>query len=153
MKNIFITGVSRGLGLEIVKTLLDKDYIIYGISREKSESIKELEVQYGERIKFYSFDIANIEYISSKLFKEFIPLNIPISGFVNNAAYAYDDIITNANYNVLKKSFDINFFGPVLLTKYIIRNMLFNNIKGSIVHISSISVHTGYKGLSMYAAS
>jgi len=30
--------------------------------------------------------------------------------------------------------------------------MLFNNIKGSIVHISSISVHTGYKGLSMYAS-
>lgn len=31
--------------------------------------------------------------------------------------------------------------------------MLFNNVAGSMVHISSISVHTGYKGLSMYAAS
>ena len=30
--------------------------------------------------------------------------------------------------------------------------MLLHNIKGSIVHISSISVHTGYKGLSMYAS-
>ena len=30
--------------------------------------------------------------------------------------------------------------------------MFFNKLKGSIVHISSISVHTGYKGLSMYAS-
>ena len=32
-------------------------------------------------------------------------------------------------------------------------NMVFNKTKGSIVHISSISAHTGYKGLAMYASS
>jgi 3-oxoacyl-[acyl-carrier protein] reductase len=31
--------------------------------------------------------------------------------------------------------------------------MIFNRTKGSVVHVSSISVHTGYKGLAMYAAS
>jgi len=31
--------------------------------------------------------------------------------------------------------------------------MLLNKVKGSIVHLSSISVHTGYNGLSMYASS
>jgi 3-oxoacyl-[acyl-carrier protein] reductase len=30
--------------------------------------------------------------------------------------------------------------------------MLLNGVKGSLVHISSVSAHTGYKGLSMYAA-
>ena len=30
--------------------------------------------------------------------------------------------------------------------------MLLNEIKGSIVHISSVCAHTGYKGLSMYSA-
>jgi 3-oxoacyl-[acyl-carrier protein] reductase len=49
--------------------------------------------------------------------------------------------------------FRLNTIIPILLTKYVIRNMIFNKVKGSIVHISSISVHTGYKGLSMYAAS
>lgn len=39
-----------------------------------------------------------------------------------------------------------------MLTKFILRQMLLHNIKGSVVHISSISVHTGYKGLSMYAS-
>ena len=40
----------------------------------------------------------------------------------------------------------------MMLTKYILRDMLLNKTQGSIVHISSISVHTGYKGLAMYAS-
>ena len=31
-------------------------------------------------------------------------------------------------------------------------NFLLHNVKGSIVHLSSISAHTGYKGLAMYAS-
>ena len=31
--------------------------------------------------------------------------------------------------------------------------MLYHHTRGSILHISSISVHTGYKGLAMYASS
>lgn len=48
--------------------------------------------------------------------------------------------------------FGLNVYSPMILTKYVIRNMLLHKTSGSIVHISSISVHTGYKGLSMYAA-
>ena len=46
----------------------------------------------------------------------------------------------------------VNVFSPMFITKEVIRNMLLHRIEGSIVHISSISVHTGYKGLSMYAS-
>lgn len=47
----------------------------------------------------------------------------------------------------------VNVFTPMMITKYAIRNMLLHHTKGSIVHILSISVHTGYKGLAMYASS
>jgi len=77
---------------------------------------------------------------------------VPIHALVNNAAWAYDDIITNINLGLLEKMYRINVFAPMILTKYAIRQMLLHQIKGSIVHISSISVHTGYKGLSMYAS-
>lgn len=151
--NILLTGISRGLGLQIALTLLDNGYNVYGISRGKSEALDNLIKIYPDRLKFLSYDLSNVDDINKKIFKEFLPLSIGINGYVNNAAFAYDDIITNANYSTLKKSFDVNFFSSVILTKYVIRNMLFNNIGGSIVHISSISAHTGYKGLSMYAAS
>ena len=40
----------------------------------------------------------------------------------------------------------------MISTKYAIRNMLLHKMGGSIVHIFSISVHTGSKVLLMYAA-
>jgi 3-oxoacyl-[acyl-carrier protein] reductase len=47
----------------------------------------------------------------------------------------------------------VNVFSPMVITKYAIRNMLLHKTKGCIIHISSISAHTGYKGLSLYASS
>lgn len=153
MKNILITGVSKGLGLKISEILLLNNFRVYGISRTLSEPLKELMEKFGNNLKLKFFDVSDIQNIKKEVFIKFIPNEIPIWSYVNNAAIAYDDLITNANYNMLKHSFDINFFSAVIFSKYVIRNMLYNHIKGSIVHISSISVHTGYKGLSMYAAS
>jgi len=153
MKNILVTGVSRGLGLKITDTLLKNGYCVYGLSRNVSYPLQCLIERYPGQIKVKIFDLFEVKKIKQEIFTEFITLNTPISGFVNNAAIAYDDLITNANYERLKNSFEINFFSAVILIKHVIRNMLFHDIKGSIVHISSISVHTGYKGLSMYAAS
>ena len=49
--------------------------------------------------------------------------------------------------------YNVNVFTPMMITKYVLRNMLLSKKKGSIIHISSISAHTGYKGLAMYASS
>jgi len=65
---------------------------------------------------------------------------------------AYDDIVTNLRIEPLEKMYRVNVFSPMMITKYAIRQMLLHHIKGSIVHLSSISVHTGYKGLAMYAS-
>ena len=66
--------------------------------------------------------------------------------------YCPNDIITNMNLNKLEGMYKVNVFSPLLITKFVIRNMIYNKIAGSIIHISSISVHTGYNGLSMYAS-
>ena len=52
----------------------------------------------------------------------------------------------------LQDMYNVNVFSPLLITKFILRNMIYNKVEGSIIHISSISVHTGYNGLSMYAS-
>ena len=52
----------------------------------------------------------------------------------------------------LENMYRINVFNPMIIVKYGIRNMLLHRISGSIIHVSSISVHTGYKGLAMYAS-
>lgn len=151
-KNILLTGASRGLGLTIAAQLITAGYTVYGISRNLTNQLQQLQKENSDRLILHQIDLTNTETLKEKLFDKFLPLDIPLYGFVNNAAIAYDDIITNLNYQPLEDMYRVNVFTPMMITKYIIRNMLLHNTKGSIVHISSVSAHTGYKGLAMYAS-
>lgn len=153
MKNYLVTGCSRGVGLEICRILLKEGHSVYGVARSYPEDFRQLENEFGDSLHFKSIDLGNPLEVHKKVFKEFVTNEIRLDGFVNNAAMAYDDIVTNLNLNKLEAMYRVNVFTPMMLTKYSIRNMLLHHIKGSIVHISSISAHTGYKGLAMYASS
>lgn len=151
--NILVTGVSRGVGLDICRVLLEQGHTVYGISRSYSDEIKLLEKSWNGKLFFKSVDLSAPQNTHDEVFKSFISNKIPLHGLVNNAAVAYDDIITNLHLEKLQSMYNTNVFTPMMLVKYAIRNMIFNKVKGAIVHISSISAHTGYKGLAMYASS
>lgn len=151
--NILVTGCSRGVGLKICEVLLAQGHTVYGVARSYTDEFKGLEAAYAGRLFFKSIDLASSGNVRETVFKEFITNKVQLDGFVNNAAMAYDDIITNLNVERLEEMFAVNVFTPMMLTKYAIRHMLLHKNKGSIVHISSISAHTGYKGLAMYASS
>lgn len=151
--NYLVTGCSRGVGLRICQVLLEQGHTVYGVARSYTEEFKDLETQYKEKLFFKSVDLSDSENTRLNLFKDFVTNKIQLDGYVNNAAMAYDDIITNINLTKLEQMYAVNVFTPMMVTKYAIRNMLYHKSKGSIVHISSISAHTGYKGLAMYASS
>lgn len=151
-RNILITGVSKGLGLICSKLLLERGFRVYGLSRTQSTALTQLMVQYPEQLHWAAVDLGQLSDLNAKVFQQFLPSTVPIHGFVNNAAHAYDDLVTNLQLSKLEKLFELNVYAPMLLTKLVIRNMLLHQITGSIVHLSSVSAHTGYKGLAMYAA-
>lgn len=151
-KNILVTGVSQGLGLAIARAVLAQGWTLYGVSRRLTPEYEALQAQHPGRVKFFAFDLTDADGVRTRLFKEFIGLDTPLHGFVNNAALAYDDIVTNLKLEPLQAMYAVNVFAPMMATRQAIRNMLLHGIAGSIVHISSVSVHTGYKGLAMYAS-
>lgn len=151
--NYLVTGCSRGVGLEICRVLLEQGHTVYGIARGFSNEFQQLQEENLEHLFFKSIDLSDSENVRKSIFKDFISNKLRLDGFVNNAAMAYDDIITNLNLEKLKAMYAVNVFTPMMITKYAIRNMLLHHTQGSIVHISSISAHTGYKGLAMYASS
>jgi 3-oxoacyl-[acyl-carrier protein] reductase len=146
MKTVIVTGTSRGLGKEIASELLAHSYRVIGISRSNQSSIIH------ENFIPLAYDLANPAGIRDFYMNEIRPLG-GICGLVNNAALAYDDLITNASVERIREMFEVNVYSPMLLTKFFIRDLLTSDAKGSIVHISSVSTRTGYKGLSMYASS
>lgn len=151
-RNILITGVSQGLGLAIARAVLAAGWSVYGVSRRLSPEFTALQREAAGRAHFQVFDLARADDAKSELFGTFLPSALPLHGFVNNAAVAYDDLVSNLDAARLRAMYEVNVFAPMLLTKQVIRRMLLHQVAGSIVHLSSISVHTGYKGLAMYAS-
>lgn len=151
MKKVLITGVSKGLGIELTSFLLERGNVVYGISRTSNKELDEIKNKYGDSFIHLNYDLSLQESIRG--ISRFIMDNrIKLDSFVNNAAMAYDDLITNAKMDDLDIMFKINVLSPIMITKSVIRNFILYKSKGSIIHISSISAHTGYKGLSMYAS-
>ena len=150
--NILVTGISKSLGLNITQILLKHNHTVFGLSRKKSKELINLEKQYPDKLNWMPYDLSNNEDIRESIFKDWIGLKTPLHGYVNNAAIAYDDLVTNVNIEQLEQMYKVNVFSPIIITKYVIRQMLWHQIQGAIVHLSSISVHTGYKGLAMYAS-
>lgn len=152
MKTVLVTGVSKGLGVAILKEILAlSDYRVIGVSRSLTDELKTVIDSYQGRFIHILFDLSKIDELES-FFKKIIKEHSPLYGFVNNAAYAYDDIITNLNVEALEQMYRLNVFAPMVLAKLAIRNMILTATEGSLIHISSISAHTGYKGLAMYAS-
>lgn len=151
MKQILLTGDSRGVGLSTLKTLLSAGYKVIGISRTNNTDIDNLKSQYDDMYHHINYDLSDTNG-TFDLYKNILKPFGKFHGFVNNAAIAYDDIITNINVEKLTLMYNINVLSPMMLVKYMIRNSLLTKSNLNIVHISSISAHTGYKGLSMYAS-
>jgi 3-oxoacyl-[acyl-carrier protein] reductase len=101
MKNILITGVSRGLGLELSKSLLINGNTVYGVSRTVTPELTELLLNYPNNFFHIVGDLELYEEMSTTINKFLISNKIKIDSFVNNAAIAYDDIISNINPNKL----------------------------------------------------
>lgn len=152
-RTVLVTGVSRGLGLSIASRLLDAGWTVCGVSRQESAEWRALAKQHSGRAEWRACDLANPAAAELEIFSEWIPTRRPLHALVNNAALAYDDLVTNLHLDKLETMFRVNTLTPMAFTRQAIRNMLFHGTRGAILHVSSISAHAGSKGLAMYAAS
>lgn len=154
MRNIIITGGSRGLGLAIARKLVLAGYGVIAIARNENPELKAAIVEAQREavgaLHFRPFDlsdIAGIHGMTKELRKEFGP----IYGLVNNAALGTSGLLTTMHDKRIESLVHLNVVSPLVLTKYILRFMMSDGA-GRIVNIASIVADTGYKGLAPYAA-
>ena len=70
MENVvIISGISKGLGFNIAKSLLSSGWKVSGFSRKKSNGIKDLEKKYKNKLLFYPLDIKDHKKIDRFLSK------------------------------------------------------------------------------------
>jgi 3-oxoacyl-[acyl-carrier protein] reductase len=152
MRSVLVTGGSRGLGLGIAQRLAAAGYRVIAVARKKSKDLAAAEAEHGGQgsIQFVSFDLGKIEEIPNfvrDLRKEFGPL----FGLVNNAAVGHGGTLALMHNTQIEELVRVNTLSPIVLTKYVVRNMM-SDRAGRIVNVASIIGFTGYSGLSAYAA-
>ena len=152
MKTFFITGISRGLGLELTRHFLEKGYKVIGLSRTKSEALGRLIDKYPELLEWHQFDLERLCQDEESI-KHVVDLDkVSIDVFIDNAAILYKDLIHKIRGKELSHMFCINTVIPIILTKMIVNNFLRFKKPGCIIHMSSICAHRAFNGLSMMGA-
>ncbi|HEY1904185.1 MAG TPA: SDR family NAD(P)-dependent oxidoreductase [Terracidiphilus sp.] len=155
MRNVIVTGGSRGLGLGIVRKLIGSGFRVLVVARKQGDEFAaakhQIEQTHPASLHFVPFDLTQIEAIPDlvkTLRKDFGP----IYGLVNNAGMSADGVLALTSTHQIEQVVRLNTVSPMVLTKYVVRLMMADG-GGRIVNISSIVASTGYSGLSVYAAS
>ena len=154
MRNVIVTGGSRGLGLAIGRTLALSGYRVIAIARKPSEAwaaaIAEVSQTAPEALVLRPYDLTDIEGIPALargIRREFGP----IYGLVNNAGLGTEGLLATMPNAEIERLIRLNTLSPAILTKYVVRAMMADGA-GRVVNVSSVIGFTGYSGLSVYAA-
>jgi 3-oxoacyl-[acyl-carrier protein] reductase len=151
MRNVLITGGTRGVGLAIATRLAADGFRVFALGRKESPALaKAIADAPSGAVNFVPFDLADIGVIPD-LVREMKAEHGPLYGLVNNAALGTEGLLSNMHNSDIEKLIRLNTLSPIVLTKYAVRAMMTAGA-GRIVNISSIIGSTGYSGLSVYGA-
>lgn len=154
MRNVIVTGGSRGLGLAIASTIASGGDRVIAIARTETAELRAaaeaVERSQKGTLHFRSFDLTDLRGIGGfvgSLRKEFGA----IYGLVNNAGLGTHGVLSMMRDEEIERLVRLNTISPIVLTKYVLRSMMVEKA-GRIVNVASIVASTGYSGLSAYAA-
>ncbi len=152
MKNILITGGSRGIGAAIAKALASKDNRVI-INYNKSEKEAEEVLNYiKDRTVGYMIkaDISKPEEVDA-MFSEIECMMGPVDILINNAGIAMYGLFQDASAEEVEDLFKTNIGGLFNCTKRALPNMI-SMKSGKILNVSSIWGIVGAANESHYAA-
>jgi len=148
MKNVIITGTSRGIGYELVQLFTDAGYNVLALSRN-SAPISSINL---EGCTIFPFDITDSKDI--KTVSKFVKENWKqVDILINNSGTLINKPFAKTSIDDFISVYDVNVFGAAALTKAMLP---FMKKGGHVVNISSMGGIQGsmkFPGLSAYSSS
>jgi 3-oxoacyl-[acyl-carrier protein] reductase len=154
VRNVIVTGGSRGLGLAMSRTLASSGYRVIALARSLNAELTAAARQAAEdgrgAIEFRACDLSDLNLIAP-LVRALRADFGPLYGLVNNAGLGTSGILSNMRDQEIQRLIQLNTVSPIVLSKYVLRSMM-SQREGRIINIASIVAATGYSGLSVYSA-
>jgi NAD(P)-dependent dehydrogenase (short-subunit alcohol dehydrogenase family) len=75
----------------------------------------------------------------------------PVGALVNNAAMPFSEDFLHCQAGEVRRVFDVNFFGPFLLTQLVAENMIKHGTAGVVVNVTSVQENRVKTGSTVYA--
>jgi 3-oxoacyl-[acyl-carrier protein] reductase len=151
MRNVLVTGGSRGIGLAIGCRLAASGFNVIAVARRENDELRAAMTSAKQgNLHFRACDLSAIDTIPVFV-KQMRDEFGAIYGLVNNAGIGTEGLLATMHNSEIEALVRLNVVSPVILTKYIVRHMMADG-EGRIVNISSIIASTGYNGLSVYGA-
>ncbi len=155
MRNVLVTGASRGLGLAIAVRLAASGHRAIAVARRKDDAFDQVTTRVrasgvGDLV-FEPFDLAEIKDVPA-LIRRLTTRFGPIWALVNNAGVSAEGLLANLTVSQIEAVVRLNTLSPLIVTKHVVRSMMAAG-EGRVINIASITALTGFAGLSVYGAS
>ncbi|WP_261304059.1 oxidoreductase [Paenibacillus andongensis] len=145
----FITGASRGFGLEITKAALAEGNKVVATVRSKPEQLAA-QFDNNENLFVTVLDVTD-EARALTAAKHAVDKFGRIDVLVNNAGYGLLSGVEEASYEEVKQIYDANVFGLLNVTRAILPYMR-KQRSGHVINISSVGGLNGYVGWGIYGS-
>ncbi|GGB82589.1 short-chain dehydrogenase/reductase [Flavobacterium suaedae] len=146
----FITGASKGMGLEITKAVLNDGGNVIATTRN-TELLLEQIIDHKDHLFPVELDITNegdIENAISKGIEKFDRIDV----VVNNAGYNLLGNIEELSDSEFRKTMNVNVFAMASIIRNVLPHLRRQN-SGHIINTSSMMGYMGYAGNGSYNAS
>ena len=138
MKNLFLTGANRGIGLALVKEALNRDYRIFAGCRQPQNAtdLQLFASKYPDRVIPIEINVTDIRSIDDAV-DDVLEETDEIDLLINNAGvFPRGESIENLDPVTMLHTFHVNSVGPMMVVQAFMR-LLQTAIEAKILNISS----------------
>ncbi|TKC65666.1 SDR family NAD(P)-dependent oxidoreductase [Pedobacter hiemivivus] len=144
-KTWFITGASRGLGLEITKAVLASGDKVVAGARNRAPELEELK---HENLFIVSLDVTQEEQVIEAIGQAISKFG-KFDVLLNNAGFGLLSAVEEASDKEIRHMYDTNVFGTLNVIRHTLPHLR-NQRSGHIINISSVGGLSGSAGWGLY---